>query len=213
MIHGRLSTRCQRLVAISNKENEVATAADSPKKVVTGTVRLCFPYLFEPRPVREGQTGEPKYGVQVLIPKTDKATIAALRKAEKWALDQAKTSLFGGKVSGLAPSIIKDADEDGSAEDYPERKGHLYMNVQTANKPEVVDESLQSVLSRSEAYSGVYGRVSVGAFAYKSDVKKGISFGLNNVQVFGYGDNLMGGSRAVDDFGTAALDEESAALL
>jgi hypothetical protein len=185
-------------------------------RVVTGKVRLSFPYLFEPRQPGEGQDGDPKYSVMLLIPKTDTKTIKALRAAEAKATENGKNTKFGGKTTGLAPSIIKDADEDGSAEDYPEREGHLYMTV-SANqkfKPGVVDRNVQPILDQSEVYSGVFAKVSVTAFPYKfGDMKKGVSFGLNNVQILGGGDSLAGGKRATDEFEAVEADDEADNLL
>jgi ssDNA-binding protein len=191
-------------------------STDDGRRVTTGVVRLNFPYLFKPRPPMPGQDGEPKYSVMLLIPKTDTKTLAALRAAEKVALEQGKAGMFGAnfKQSSLAPSILHDADADGSAEDYPEREGMYYMTVSALTKPQIVDKNLQPVLEREAVYSGVYARVSVQAFPYKMEqMKKGVSFGLGNVQVLGYGESLVGGRNAEDDFDVYELDAESAALL
>jgi hypothetical protein len=195
-------------------ENDTTEA----RRVITGRVRLSFPYLFKPRPPMAGQEGEPKYSVMLLIPKSDTVTMEKLRKAEKLALEQGKAGTFGSnfKMSSLAPSIIKDADEDGTAEDYPEREGMYYMtvNAQEAFKPQVVDKNLNPIIDQSEVYSGVWARVSVSAFPYKyGDMKRGISFGLNNVQVLGYGESLRGGKSADQDFDAVEIAEEDASLL
>jgi hypothetical protein len=178
--------------------------------VITGKVRLSFPYLFRPRPaMQEGQ--DAKYSLMVLIPKDDKATIKALRAAEAEAKEAGKATKWGGKIpSNLKASIIKDADEDGTAEDYPERAGHYYMTVSAdlQHKPGVVDKNNQEVIDQSEVYSGVFGRVSVTAFPYNTSGSKGVTFGLNNVQVYGYGDSLAGGKKAEDEFG--AVEDEFA---
>jgi hypothetical protein len=191
-------------------------------RVTTGKVRLSFPYLFKPRQPSAGQDGEPKYSTMLLIPKTDKKTIAALRAAEKTALVNGAATLGLQDTSkavlgqrGLSPSIIKDADEDGTAEDYPERAGHYYMtvNAQVTFKPEVVDRNLQEIIDQSEVYSGVYARVSLNAFAYKRPEKKGISFGLGNVQILGGGESLAGGRPASADFEVVDEDEQEDSLL
>jgi hypothetical protein len=192
-----------------SEQNQIETAL----RVTTGKVRLSFPYLFNLRQPTPGSTGGPKYSVMLLIPKSDKKTMAALRAAEKAATEIGKNTKFGGKATGLAPSIIKDGDADGSAEDYPEREGHYYMTVNAYPdfKPEVVDRALQPILDQSEVYSGVYARVSVTAFAYKfEDMKKGVSFGLNNVQILGGGESLAGGKPASADFEAIEDEEEQA---
>lgn len=179
------------------------------RKVITGIVTLNFPKLFVPSQIN-GE-GDPKYSVQVLIPKTDKATIAALRKAEAQAEADGKAGIFQGKgVTENAPSIIKDADEDGTGEDYPHSAGHLYMSVSARQdfKPGVVDGNLQEIMDQSQVYSGVQARVSLRAFPYVyGKSKRGVSFGLNNVQIKGGGERLSGGPRAADEFDALPDDE------
>lgn len=173
-------------------------------RIVTGKVRLSFPHLFEPHKM-EGDDQEPKYSVMLLIPKSDTETIAKIKEAEKEAAEIGKMSKFGGKIPGNLASIIKDGDEDGSAEDYPERAGHIYMTV-SANKqfrPGVVDRRVQPIMDQSEVYSGVNAKVSITAFPYTFGSKKGVSFGLNNVQILGGGDSLAGGKRADEEFEVA----------
>lgn len=169
-------------------------------RVVTGKVRLSFPHLFEAKQIN-GE-GDPKYSVMLLIPKADKETIADLRAAEAEAAENGKTTKFKGKEVN-ADSIIKDGDEDGSAEDYPERAGCLYMTVSSSQqyRPGVVDRAVQDITDQSEVYSGVYAKVSMTAFPYTyGSNKRGVSFGLNNVQVLGGGDSLGGGKRAREEF-------------
>lgn len=176
-------------------------------RVVTNKVRLSFPHLFEPHSMDGDQ--EEKYSVMLLIPKSDKVTLDAIYEAETEAAEIGKTTKFGGKVPKTLASIIKDGDEDGSAEDYPEREGMIYMTISSTPKfrPGVVDRNVQPIMDQSEVYSGVYARVSMTAFPYTFGSKKGISFGLNNVQIFGGGDSLAGGKRPDEDFEPIAEDD------
>ena len=192
------------------------TSTANEKRVVTGKVRLSFPHLFDTYKGPDGDQ-DPKYSVMLLIPKEDKATVKALKAAEKKATEEGKETKWGGKMPAEVASIFHDADEDGSAEDYPERAGHYYMTV-SANenrRPEIVDRNVHAIIDQSEVYSGVYAKVSVTAFAYKYGdgprAKKGISFGLNNVQIVGGGESLGGGKRAEEEF--EALSDEDEDLL
>lgn len=176
-------------------------------KVVTGKVRLSFPNLFEPQQVM-GE-GDPKYSVMLLIPKSDEKTMKALRDAEKAAAEQGKSSKFGGKIPSNLASIIRDGDE--YAEDYPERADHWFLTVSATvrYRPGVVDRHLNPILDQSEVYSGVYARVSVNAFPYTfGQSKKGVSFGLQNVQILGGGEPLGGRTRAEDDFDEVEEDDD-----
>ena len=183
-----------------------------PTRVVTGKVRLMFPNLFRPKALREGQ--DPKYSVMLVIPKSDTETMNKLWAAEKEAEKAGIATKWGGKkpTRGYSPSIIKDADEDGTAEDYPDRKGTYYMTVSANTRqapPGVVDRQLQPILDESQVYSGAYARVSVTAFPYDQQGNRGVSFGLNNVQMVGGGERLIGGPSAEDEFD--ALDDEDSA--
>lgn len=190
------------------------TTATDERRMTTGKVRLSFPYLFKPRE-REGQ--DPKYTVMLIIPKSDTETVKRLRALEAKVLKEDAASVLGIKSGtpvlgqrGVAPSIIKDADEDGTAEDYPEREGCLYMtvNCNTDFPPQIVDRQRKKIEDQSEVYSGVHARVSLRGFAYKRDEKKGVSFGLGNVQVYtGDGEPLGGGRSAEADFDVIEDDD------
>ena len=165
-------------------------------KVVTGECRLSYVHLFEPHAINPGD--DAKYSVMLMIPKKDKATLAALREAEKAAAEAGKSTKFGGKIPANLASIIRDGDE--SAEDYPERAGHWIMSVSTTRKPGVVDSSVQPIMDESEVYSGMYARASINAFPYTYGNKKGVSFGLSHIMKTRDGEPLGGFTRAEDDF-------------
>ena len=173
-------------------------------KVVTGPVRLSYVHVFEPFAF---QDEDPKYSVMLLVDKKDKATIDKLKAAEDLAVQQGISSKFGGKKPAKLASIIKDGDEDGTAEDYPERAGCLYMTVRTDRKPGVVDADVNPVMTQSEVYSGCYARVSITAFPYKFGKTSGVSFGLNNIQKVADGEPLGGISRAEDEFEAYEADD------
>ena len=57
-------------------------------------------------------------------------------------------------------------------------------------------------MSKSDFYSGCYGRASIVFFAYNTNGNKGVGCGLNNIQKLEDGQPLSGRSTAVEDFGT-----------
>jgi hypothetical protein len=180
-------------------------------KVVTGKVRLSYCHIFEPFTNIEGQ--EPKYSVVLLIPKSDKATVAKLRKAQQAAIENAKDRLFKGSVPKGLKTTLHDGDEEADLDRNPEYEGHYYMSVNSKTKPGVVDRNVQPILDSTEVYSGCYARVSINAFAYSQAGNKGVSFGLNHVQKLEDGDFLGGRSRAEDDFDELDDEDESAEAL
>lgn len=185
------------------------TSTPSATKVVTGKVRLSYVHLFEPY----GQNGqEAKFSCVLLIPKTDKTTIAKLRAAQETALENGKTNKFGGSIPKNWSDTIHDGDEEADLERNPEYAGHLYMSVSAKTRPGIVDRDVQPVLDSTEVYSGCFARVSVNAFPYNTQGKKGVSFGLNHVQKLADGDFLGGRSKAEDDFDSVDGEEEDSLI-
>lgn len=186
------------------------TSPNQTTKVVTGKVRLSYVHLFEPYAVNPDD--EAKYSVTLLIPKSDKATMRALRAAEKAAAEAGKAK-FDGRVPANLKSVIHDGDEEADLEKNPEYEGHWYMSVNSKTRPGIVDRDVQPILDSTEIYSGAYARVSINAFAYNTRGNKGVSFGLNHVQKLADGDFLGGRSRAEDDFDAVDEDESDDGLI
>lgn len=176
-------------------------------KVVTGKVRFSYANVFQPRAVADGQ--EPKYSVTLLIPKSDKATMAKI----KAAIDNVKAtcaSVFGGKVPANLRTPIHDGDGEkpqGGAYG-PEAKGCWVLNCSSKQKPGLVDADCQPILDSTEFYSGCYGRASINFFAYNQAGNRGIGCGLNNLQKLADGEPLGGRTRPEDDFGDEYAEED-----
>lgn len=167
-------------------------------KVITGKIRFSFAgQLYVPK---QNEQGVDKFGCSLLIPKTDKDTIAKMQAANEYVLRQ--------KVSGQPeefykqfPKTIHDGDgvrpSDGTAYS-KECKGHWVVSVASNEKPEIVDENLQPMMDKIN--SGDYGRVSLNAY-YFSGKNKGVTFGLNNVMFLERGERIDGRTDAATDFG------------
>ena len=162
-------------------------------KFVTGKVRFSYAHVFQPA---ETPNGTMKYSVSILIPKTDKDTIARFNKAFEDA-KTANASVWGGTV----PKMLKGGLRDGDAEkDDATYAGHYFINANSNEKPGVVDADLNPILDPSEFYSGCYGRASITLYAYDTSGSKGIAAGLNNVQKLEDGNKLGGATSAAADF-------------
>jgi dienelactone hydrolase len=179
-------------------------------KVTTGKVRLSYAFLFHPRTQTDDNGNEqtPKYTVTLLIPKSDTATMSKLRAAQKQALEDGKSSKFGGSIPKKWVDTIHDGDEEADLEKNPEYAGHFYVTVGNTRKPGIVDRDLQPIVDDTEVYSGCYARVSVNAYPYANHGKKGVSFSLRNVQKWADGEPFAGISRAEDDFDPIDDDDE-----
>lgn len=168
-------------------------------KVVTGEVRLSYAYLFAPR---QNDQGKDTWSTLLLIPKSDTRTIRALKAAAEEAL---KEGLANGKLKPNtslknAWGTLKDGDERDDLDERPEYAGNYYMNVTAYRQPGIVDRSLNPIMDSAEVYSGCFARVSINSYAYNSNGKRGVTFGLNHVQKVRDGDFLGGVTRAEDDF-------------
>lgn len=164
-------------------------------RVVTGKVRLVYPYLFQPRPNDEGKE---KYSVQIIIPKSDTKTVKAIKDA---MIEAAKTR-FGNDVNLRdVYMVLRDGDEEGKGEAYDRA---YFANCNNQSKPGVVDENLQKVIDPDKVKSGDWGRVSLNAYAYTYGKNtKGVSLGVNNVQWLEEGEPVGAWTRAEDDFADA----------
>jgi hypothetical protein len=163
-------------------------------KVVTGKVRFSYANVFAPKASVEG--GTPKYSVSIIIPKSDKETIAKLQKA----FEETKAS-SAGYFGGAVPKNLKGGLRDGDAEkEDPAYEGCYFINANSVQKPGVVDQDLNPILDQSEFYSGCYGRASITFYPYNAQGSKGIACGLNNVQKLEDGEKLGGSTTAAADF-------------
>jgi len=123
-------------------------------KFVTGKVRFSFVHVFEPA---ETLNGSLKYSVSILIPKSDKDTVARFNKAFE-ETKQANAAYFGGSI----PKMLKGGLRDGDAEkDDPVYAGHYFINANSNEKPGIVDAELNPIMDKDEFYSGCYGRASL----------------------------------------------------
>lgn len=172
--------------------------------VVTGTVRASYVNLDQPRAQNEGQ--EPKYSVTLLVPKSDSATVNALKAAQEAAIGKK----WGDKRPKVLSSTIHDGDgQRPNGDDFgPEAKGHWVFTVSSKNRPGVVDQSVKSVITPGFIVSGDYVRADVNCYAYENAGKRGTSFGLNNVQLVRKGDPLGTQRSAASAFGAIEQPEE-----
>jgi hypothetical protein len=171
-------------------------------RVVTGKVRFVYCSVMSAR--KNEMNGKDEFSTQVLVPKTDTETVAALKAAAKEAL----TAKFGDKIPKNVRNPMRDGDietkTDGSALG-KEYAGHFFFNTKSTNKPGAVDANGADLLGSNDIASGDYGRVSLNAYAYSQAGNNGVSFGLNNVMLVAKGESLGGAKpSAASDFGLSA---------
>lgn len=174
-------------------------------KVVTGKVRFSFVHAFTPY-AAPGQE-KAKYSVTCLLPKTDTATLEMINAAKQQATQEGIQAKWGGVAPAVVPFPIHDGDGvRPSGEAFgPECKGCWVFTASSNQKPGIVDAQRIEIFDASELYSGCYGRVSFNIYPYNAAGKKGLAFGLNNLQKLADGEPL-GASRSTpaEDFGVSA---------
>ena len=177
----------------------------SETSVRVGPVRFCYAHVFAPKKNDDGTNG--KYGVQLLIPKTDKAALTLIENAINAAKQAGVSSKWNGKKPANLRLPLRDGDEDRP--EAPEYAGMYFLNANSTQKPGIVDKDLVEIIDPEEVYSGCYGRASINFYAFNTNGNRGVGVGLNNIQKLSDGDHL-GASRASaeSDFGGEDFTDE-----
>lgn len=166
------------------------------QKVITGEVRLSYAHVFTPAVT---PSGEKKYSVSLLIPKSDADTVQKIKDAISICENALRQKL------GIAPSApVKNPLRDGDTErpQDPAYKGCYFLNANSSNPVPCIDTDFQPIVSPSDLYSGCYARASVNFYPYSQSGNRGTGVGLNAIQKLRDGENLSGSVvDAVAEFG------------
>ena len=187
--------------------NNNTNKANNPMKVITGpNTRWSYVNAWEPKSINGGT---PKFSVSLIIPKSDTKTIAKIKAAIEAAYHEGESKLRGNGKTVPALSTIKNPLRDGDVErpDDSAYANAYFINANSATAPGIVDADRNPVLTRSEVYSGVYGRASINFYAFNSNGNRGSACGLNNLQKVRDGEPLGGKTSAEDDFATDNDDD------
>lgn len=174
----------------------------SESSVRVGPVRFSFVYVFAPRKNEDGSDG--KYGVQLLIPKSDKEAVSIINAA----FESAKQAGVHSKWKGKMPASMKNKttplrDGDDEKEGDPTYEGMWFINCNSPTKPgvRVLENGIISeALDSDDFYSGCWGAATINFYAYEASGNLGVAAGLNNVIKTKDGERLSGGHTAEEDF-------------
>ena len=172
----------------------------NPNKVII-PCRFSYLHCWEPDSINGS---EPKYSVSAVIPKSDTATINAIKVAIENAKKESM-SKWGGKIPPNLKLPLRDGDIDR-----PEDEAYansFFLNANSRQAPQVVDRHVQPILDQNEVYSGCYGAISVTFYGYNSNGNRGIAAGLGNIQKLRDGEPLGGRTNAADDFESVDDDD------
>ncbi|MBB4017620.1 hypothetical protein GGR16_002654 [Chelatococcus caeni] len=180
--------------------------------IITPRIRMVYPALFKPWAPR-GSDQEPKFQLTILVPKA--ADIALLKKGAQ----DAAFAEFGKDAKGVKTPFIKTEEQErfaDYADEYP-----TMIRARSNERPGVADREGKDVFEdrADEVYGGRWAFVSLRPYAWKHPTGgKGVSFGLQNVQLL-EDDEPIGGGRvaASSEFepveGIGGDDSEDAASL
>ena len=136
-------------------------------------VRLSYCALFQPKPQFSNPSGDPKYSVTVLVPKTNTRAKAQIDQAIAAAIERgvANPKCWNG-VRPPQPAIpVHDGDgvrpSDGS-EYGAECKGCWVFTASSKTAPFVVDAQVHPIINPVDVYSGMWGNVSVEFYPYNN---------------------------------------------
>ncbi len=169
-------------------------------KFKTEKVRISYAQnMYE---AKANDRGEMKFGVTLLIPKTDTVTIDRM----KLAAEMVKRTKQPGKDDTFYkawPRTIHDGDgtKPTTGEAYgSECKGCWVVAVSANEKPGILSLIPGFNPTTDKANSGDYAKVSLTAFWFDTGTNKGVTFGLNNVLLLERGERIDGRTSAADDF-------------
>lgn len=175
----------------------------TPKKV-----RLSYAFIMTPRDP-EAPGAKPKYTAMLMIPKTDKETIAAIKKAAKECYDSNLNML---KEYDLEDCYrINDGDgKSPKGKRYGEEcHGYWLLNVSSTRKPTVIDRNSEEILDPEEVYSGCWAKVGLTAVPYARKENTGITFSIDLVKKMKDDDHLGGGGpRDEKDYFSSSDDDD-----
>lgn len=174
-------------------------------KVVFGPCRLSYTHLFS-KYAPEGDPANGKFMTNVLIPKDEKETIAAIQQAIEAGKKSAIVSKWGGKEPKKLDLPLRDGDVD--KEDDEVYEDHYFVNAKSKTRPGIVNRSKEPITDEDEMYSGVWAILSVTFYAYEVSGNRGVACGLNNVMKYKDGEMLGGRASADSDFGDLDMEDD-----
>lgn len=175
------------------------------RTVVIGPCRLSYTHLFS-KYAPDGDSDNGKYMTNVLIPKSEKETIKALRDAIEAAKKAGIVSKWGGKEPKKLDLPLRDGDTDKEGDEV--YADHFYLNAKCTARPGIIGKDRAPIVDEEEIYSGVWAVVSITLFPYDVSGNRGVAVGLNNVMKFKDDERLGGRASAESDFADVDMEDD-----
>lgn len=182
--------------------------AKNPKQGMSPEGIAAFVHLLRPKKADDPDK-EPRY--QVCLVFDEETELDVIDNA----LDAAGSEKFGDEWPAVKKAAkrkdkwpIKDAADvaDQYGPPFDSVPGGRHVSFSTPDKPGVVDEDAEDIISAKDLYPGMLMRVTFNAYAYDhKEGGKGVTIYLRNAQKTGEGERLEVGAAqttAAEDFGS-----------
>lgn len=182
--------------------------------IITAPFRLAFPEVFAPKASMEG--GKEKFSVTMLFPKDGSPLIPSMpgngiieiRKLllaavkDKWGEDKSKWPAQFKTMDFKAFVSLAGKDgwpiREGDAVEWDGFAGNVFVRASSQFQPGLVDNKLQAIIDKQAVYGGLICRAQVNAYGYDTAGNKGVTLGLNNLQILKDDGVAFGGKNNAD---------------
>ena len=151
-------------------------------------VRISYPKLFVAKQIKG--KGEFKYSAAFLIP-VDHPKLAELYQIAEQVIAEAYPN--GQVPHGFKPLPCYDAALNPKYAALPDYLGMWVLNTSKRadqGAPEVVDQNMQAVIQPGKIYPGLVVNVGLSVYCYDVDLSKGVTTGLEAIQIVKEGQRL-----------------------
>lgn len=167
-----------------------------------------FIKVFEPE---TNLSGELKYSIQLMIPKTDKKGVAQLEAAIAKAIAKGKDKKWGGKQPKFRYQPLRDGDAELASGEKTDQSyaGMLFLNAAASvkDRPQVVGPTAKPLMDEGALYSGCIVRADITPFAYLNAGNAGVGWYLNSIMLVRDGKRLDGKLDAADAFAGFKIED------
>lgn len=177
-------------------------------KLMSPKFRVSFPQVFKATAMEEGHAK--KFSVVMLFDKEAQKSpefkamkAAALKKMEeKFGTDKKKWP------ANYRNPFRNGGEKSGKYDGYDDDTVFVTASSLEKNRPGLVDQRRQDIISEEDFYAGCYARATVNPYAYSKAGNNGVAFGLLNVQKLADGEAFSAKTKAQDDFDEVEVEDD-----
>jgi len=172
---GTVDTGSEPNETTETEEKEGEAPMSNAMQTPIGT--LSFPHLFTPRPPAAG--AEPRFSIALIF--DEEAQKSPQMKALKAEIVACAKEEFGENVDLKTLHLPFRKGEEKEYAGYDD--GTVFISPWSKQRPGLVDARLQEIIDPNDVFPGQKARATVRPFPYSNSGNKGVSLGLNNVQI------------------------------